>query len=46
MKTFLVYADDNILSENINTKNKNTEALLDSSRNADLELSTDKTNPF
>jgi hypothetical protein len=40
----LAYSDDiNILGENIDTMQKNTEALLDASKEVDLEVNSDKT---
>jgi hypothetical protein len=37
----LVYADDaNVLGENINTRNKNTETLLETSMDVGLEVNT------
>jgi hypothetical protein len=41
---FLVYVDDgNLLEDNRNTVKENTEALIDSSKEAGLELNTNKT---
>jgi hypothetical protein len=39
----LLYADDvNLLGENINTVNKNTEALTDTSKEVGLQVNTEK----
>jgi hypothetical protein len=40
----LVYADDvNLLSDNIDTVNKNTQTLVDASKEVGLEVNTEKT---
>jgi hypothetical protein len=41
IRQLLVYADD--IGRNINTMNKNTEALLDISKEDDLEVCEEKT---
>jgi hypothetical protein len=41
---FLIYADINLLGENINIKNENTEALLDASKEVGVEVNAKKTN--
>jgi hypothetical protein len=39
----LVYADDvNLLGGNVNTINKNTEAVIDASKEVGLEVNTEK----
>jgi hypothetical protein len=41
----LVYADDvNILDDNIDTIKKNTQTLIDASKEIGLEVNTEKTN--
>jgi hypothetical protein len=40
----LVYADVNLLGDNIDTVNKNTESLIDASKEDGLEISIQKTN--
>jgi hypothetical protein len=40
----LVYTDDvNVLGVNINTTKKNAESLIDASKEADVQVNTDKT---
>jgi hypothetical protein len=39
----LVYADDNLLSDNTSTIKKNTQALTDTSKEVGLEVNTEKT---
>jgi hypothetical protein len=40
----LVYADDvNLLGDNIDTMNKNTQTLIDASNEVGLDLNTEKT---
>jgi hypothetical protein len=40
----LAYADDvNLLGDNIDTKKKNKETLIDASKEVDLEINTEKT---
>jgi hypothetical protein len=46
MSKSLVYVDDvNLLGENINTTTKNTEVLIDASKELELEARTEKINP-
>jgi hypothetical protein len=39
---FLVFGGDTVLLENMNATKRNTETLLDASKEVDLELHTDK----
>jgi hypothetical protein len=39
----VAYADDNIVGENIDTIQKNTEALLDAGKEVGLEVNSEKT---
>jgi hypothetical protein len=39
----MVYADDNLLGNNVNTIEENSERLLEASRDIDLEINAEKT---
>jgi hypothetical protein len=39
----LVYADDNLLGDSVNTINENSETLLEASRDIGLEINAEKT---
>jgi hypothetical protein len=43
MHQLLAYVDDNLLGDNIDTINRNTETLIDVSKEVGLEVNVEKT---